>query len=410
MFPGIGWLLSKAEQLVRWVGRQPEARRYREAVRAWTHVEFSQLCGFLSDYYRGEGVPLFSYRSTGGSSFRVPLFVRDEWLDLQDDSLVMTRSPDERSFEPTSIQRRFLETYLAVRPALGLTNLLWNGRIFQLVEMRSLMGKLHLRFEQGRFFDSVMSQYVLEHELRIALSRGHSGGTTLPIRRELASDMKSIETFGAKQVMRIGVSNLLLLRQSRSMYRPVIRQRGALSMGHVGDFDAVSSGVFDIATANPAVDFDLKYKVLKEIFEELLGGAEVEQEIRELDPEFFYERPGILEIRQMLKDGRASFSVSGFCIDLVRLVPEITTVLVVRDHAYYKQYRSRFRVNLEYGPAFNSEIPRDITDADDYLVHHFPSNPASPEGGTGFDPMRWTLPGGFCFCQGVKRSVANRLL
>jgi hypothetical protein len=112
----------------------------------------------------------------------------------------------------------------------------------------------------------------------------------------------------------------------------------------------------------------------------------------------------------MLDDGRASFLITGFCIDLVRMVPEITTVFVVRDESYYREHRARMKANLEYGPPFHCEIPRDIPDVDDYLATRFPSDPGRPDAGQGFDPWKWTLPGGFCFYQGLKRAVRERLL
>jgi hypothetical protein len=112
----------------------------------------------------------------------------------------------------------------------------------------------------------------------------------------------------------------------------------------------------------------------------------------------------------MIDDGRACFRVTGFCIDVVRIVPEITTVLVVKDQSYYTKYRSKFKINLEYGPPSFCEIPREIIDVDEYLVKQFPSNPGQPEGSKGFDSSKWTLPGAFCFYQGLKKAVEDKLL
>jgi hypothetical protein len=174
----------------------------------------------------------------------------------------------------------------------------------------------------------------------------------------------------------------------------------------------MSSGFFDISTGQPEIaDFTLIYRTLKEIWEELFNKKEVQRDIRKANPFFFHDKPGIREIKAMLEGGRdAVLLVTGFCIDLVRLVPELTTVLVVRDPSYHSKYWNVMKVNAEYRGAVECKIQCGIVDAERFLREEFPVHPGRPSAGLGFDPTNWTLTGAFCFHQGMKKAVAAGLL
>jgi len=390
----------------------PSSRELDKAVAAWSTVTFPELFDVVVQYYQRKGILPFSYKSKKGKTTSVPLYVRPEWLNLGDASLEMTRDDIARQVALPKEQQQFRNIYPKVRKRLGLKPL-WNGPVFRLVKLHSAGSQLKLHFEEGWFFDTLACHWVLEHETRQAIARRKPLSIhprDLPIRESLASTIEGIERFCETQVARVGVSNLILLRKSEAAYQVLIRARGALSMGAVGNFDTMSSGIFDIATGSPKMDFSLEYKVFKEIYEEVFGNKEVEKEIRHSDLRFFYKKRGMASLRDMLDDGRASFQVTGFCIDLVRMAPEITTVLVVRDDSYYRTHWKKMKANAEYAAGLDCEIPRNLSDVDEYLAEKFPANPARPEAGGGFDPARWTLPGGFCFRQGLNKAVGAGLL
>jgi hypothetical protein len=385
-------------------------RQFKKVLTAWSEIDSGLLYGFVAAYYKGKGLPLFAYPC---SAARVPLYVRPSWQALTDRSLVMKLNRIERAADLPKSYQEFLTLYADVRKAMGHREL-WNGRVFRLTELRSSAGSLSLHFEQGRFFDALACQYILEHEARLALAPWRGGvevkPRTLPVRDSVASTAKEIEHFCQTQTARIGISNLLLFRSGKNTYRPMIRSRGKLSMGQTGVFDTIGSGVFDIANADAGIDFDRRYKILKELYEELLGGVEVETEISQTEPDFFFRKPGIKELLPMLRDDRASFQITGFCIDLIRAVPEITTVFIVRDSKYFSRYRDIFSANSEYEAGSPFDIPRKLGNVDEYLAERFPSNPAQPDAGMGFDPVKWSLSGAFCFYQGLKRASAEGLL
>ncbi len=406
----ITWILQKVYNLAQWAVSLRDQRKFERAATAWSSVDVSILLDLVTYYYEQKGVPLFGYP---WSPTKVPLYVRQSWLNLTETSLEIHRSHVDRPVQLGKAEKDFLEIYPKVRQKLGL-NELWNGNVFRLVSLGVLDDKLRLEFESGHFFDTLACQYLLEHEARLALS-GHSKGKRvqphdLPVRESLASTPSAVEGFCKAKAVRVGISNLILFRDGED-YTPAVRGRGGLGMGNVGKFDPISSGIFDISTSDPEVDFDLRYKVLKEVYEELCGGKDVEKGMPGFDPTFFFSEPAIKDLKQMLDDGRASFLVTGFCIDLVRLAPEITTLLVVRDGSYHAQYRSKFRINEEYGPAsLTCTVPGNIVDVDEYLATGFPSDPARPSGTRGFDSSKWTLPGAFCFYQGLRRAVSEKLL
>jgi hypothetical protein len=244
---------------------------------------------------------MLSYNLVNGTATTVPLYLRDSWRNLSADSLKMEFVDTDRPVQLSDEQKRFRDLYPEVRAQLGLSGGWsdWNDPIFRLVKIQQRGSTLVLRFERGWFLDAHACQYLLEHEARLAIltrqSRNILSGR-LPIRESLASTAGQVERFcESDEVVRIGVSNLILLRINEHSYRALIRPRGALSMDNSGKFnkfDAMSSGIFDIATAQPEMaDFRLEYKVFKEIYEELFAGAEVQKEIRKIDPYFFYKIP-----------------------------------------------------------------------------------------------------------------------
>ena len=383
----------------------------KQGLHAWSKIRFPSVYKFLAGYYRRKAVPMFTYPC---SRAEVPLYVRPSWRTLTEQNLVMEFNPIEREVNLTEPEQQFLKLHARIREILG-RGKLWNGRVFRLVALDVSEHALRLRFEAGRFFNSLAHQDFLENEARLALTsrltNEADASDCLPVRDAVASSAKAIEQFCKHHVAGVGISNLILFRSGKETYRPAVRSRGNLSLAAVdGIVDNISSGIFDISNADPRIDFEIKYKVFKEIYEELFGGKDVEKEIKQFNPDFFFDKPGIRELRPMLKDGRAFFRITGFCIDLMRVAPEITTVLVVRDPKYYTKYKNVFITNEEYQGGFTLEIPRNLGEVDAYLAERFPSDPADYSAGLGFDPTRWTLPGAFCFYQGLHKASQEGLL
>ncbi|MEW6082986.1 MAG: hypothetical protein AB1607_00160 [Chloroflexota bacterium] len=403
--------ISDAAELVSSFKEWLDKRNTKKAIQAWREVKFPEVCEQLVMYYSERQVPLYSYEVASSTTKRVPIYVRPEWLNLSHENLDMVYEPVYHSYKPSKSQENFLELFQELRRASNET-ILWNGRIFRLRSIDNQKGKLHLEFEEGRFFDSIMCQYLLEHELITAWKTGKQiENWSLELRDKVAGNSRAIEEFCQQNVARIGISNLLLLRSEKNSYFPVVQKRGTLSLAK--GFDTVSSGVLDITTT-PKADFEIRHKVIKEVYEELFDNIDVALESRQVDPYFFYGNDGISDLIKLLDNGGAVFQITGFCIDLIRIVPEITTVLIVQDDAYYRRHLGgngvQFKLNIEYQLTSQFQIPRKIKNLDQYLLKKLPTDPDSSVSLNGFDPMRWTLPGAFCFYQGLRRATNSKLL
>jgi hypothetical protein len=402
------------EQLLRREFEQGKQRAIENAVSAWKTLDPGLLFNALAEYYEERGVTPFAYP---GTAQRVPLFVRPEWLHLDERSLVMVYDGVERPVERDKASQRFFDLFSsnAFRKGVGLDPIGDDGEIFRLVRLESSEHQLKLHFEKGSFFDTVASQFVLEHETRLAVgtvsTKLRSGDA--PIRDRVASTPGAIERFCETRPARVGVSNLLLFRRDHGSYVAAIRKRGSRSMGSVGKFDCISSGIFNIFSADAAADCNCRRKVLEEVYEELFGGTDVENEGRGFDPYAYLRKPPMKALTGLLDSGRAFLRVTGFCVDLACLVPEVTTVLVVRDPSYHDEWQEQMVLNREYGKGKRGvpiTIPVNISNVDRYLADEFPSDPAVETGPKGFDPSKWTRTGAFCFYQGLTRAVADSLL
>ncbi len=404
--PGVSDIIDLLVATNKWF----DQRRKQQSLKAWREADFGELCHVLVKYYESRNVPLFAYPGPAGVPIKVPVYVRPEWSRLTEQSLDKHFEPVKRPYSPKKAQEDFLTFYREMRRDQGLGDV-WDGTIFRLTNIQTSPNQVRLEFEEGQFLHSMMCHYILEHELVVAQPReSASGNLQLKLREEVSGSVQAIESFCKRDIVcRAGVSNLILLRSEAGHYLPVIQKRGAQSLAR--GLCPVSSGVFDVTT-KPKDDFDLKHKVLKEVYEELFGNPDVVKETKNFDSRFFYPQDGVSDLLKLLEQGEAKLEVTGLCIDLIRMIPEITTVLVVRDVSYYKRHLegpgARFLLNEEYRLTSDIHIPRSIQDADHYLAHEMLTDPDGEE--RGFDPLRWTLPGAFCFYQGLKRAVSSRLL
>jgi len=380
-----------------------EPDQYTLEEQAWTTVSFNKVCKTLLEYYDRQSVKCFTYDHFGKTHIRVPLYVRPEWQSLTHSDLMIEFADTESAYLPTKAQRDFLDFHILFYKR----DREWNDRIFRLSKMTPSPNKLALSFVLGRYWDAFACQYILEHETRMALAQGNFRKHHLPLRHQFAGSAEAIETFCEKNVTRMGISNLLLLKQDDERYVPLINKRGDLSLGD--GYDTVSSGIFSVVTT-PRADKEPRHKVLEEIWEELYGKQSMEHEQTTLDPYSFYKEQPISDLLRLIDKGSARFEITGFCIDLVRMVPDLTCLLIVNDPAYYQKYSAQFRVNKEYHASSQVAIPSRIDNLHDYLRSQFPGDPESTPSKIGFDPSVWTLPGGFCFYQGMKKAVTDKLL
>ena len=413
--PGVRDIVDGISAALGWFSNRKE----KFFLNAWKNASMDEVYKIIMEYYSDLGDCLFSYPQSRSGPVAVPLYVAPGWDALSNASINMHFRDRIKAFQPTKSQEAFWDFYARFKKdAIGKEKWpLYDADIFRLVELNVVEDGLDLTFELGKFPHTVMCQYVLEHEVITLLAKdSNPEHGKFKLRNSVAGHAQMIASFFEKNVARIGICNLILLRVDKKTYVPVVQKRSKLSMVQQQLFDPVSSCIFEVATA-PKADFALRHTVLREIYEELFGNPDIVYSARELDPYFFYKKDGIADLIELIRAGSATFEVTGFCIDLIRIVPEISTVLIVRDEGYYRRhYRpinssvAPFRLNPEFGLGSLFQMPSDLSDVDEYLMTGVVANPDGDPKECGFDPMKWTLPGGFSFYQGLRRAVEKNLL
>jgi hypothetical protein len=95
------------------------------------------------------------------------------------------------------------------------------------------------------------------------------------------------------------------------------------------------------------LELDVQLQVLREFSEELLGeelGHNVGVDALREDID---RNPACKALRLRLLDGRASLHITGLWLDIFRLRPEITCLLLVRDPEYFRGLSRRLKWNFE---------------------------------------------------------------
>ena len=376
--------------------------RVKRSLKLWQETQLPEIYHALLDYYQNLGNKLFSYPSRIGN-ITTPIYVQPEWQGLTEAHLRMAMQERIVTYQPSGMQLQFWNFYNQMK-----NNQLYDGRIFRLTNLETSDQTLNLNFEIGQFSHSVMCHYLLEHELIIALSNKASLHNSLAIRNQVAGDERLIITFFQNNVTRIGINNLILIRKDPDTYLALSRKKTMQSMIQHHLFDQISSCIFEIIDS-PENDFNLQNTVLRETAEELFG--QTDQTLTQNQLNKTNKNQELNELQRMLKNGSAAFQVTGFCIDLVRLVPEITTLLVVQDETFFKHFvGENTHLNDEFLPGLFFQIPCDLDDVDAFLKSEIVSDPDGDPSIKGFNPIHWTLPGGFSFYQGLKRAVDLKLL
>lgn len=378
----------------------------------WERANLIKAYDWIVSYYESIQQNLVKYNYSASSKY-FPILQLLKWNEISDKSLLLEFNNHRPNFTPSKTQKIFYDFFSNLKKLKPI-----DLDVFSVKEIKISSHVIKLFFELGSFSQSVMCQYILEDELMNLLDEFEEfNKNEFLLRNSVAENYNKILNFYKNNITRIGFCTLILLKKDDQHYIPMVKKRGESSMINQNLFDPISSCVFEVATT-PKADFELKHTLMREIYEELFGQKEVAEDVRHINPYYFYERDGIKDLNFLLENGRATFAKTGFCIDLIRLVPEITAVLVVQDQEYFDKYfnenqntTEKFILNDEFNShSSHWEIPISIKDAERYLKDEILSDPDSIEIEKGFDPMKWTLPGGYSFYQGICYAVHHKLL
>ena len=139
----------------------------------------------------------------------------------------------------------------------------------------------------------------------------------------------------------IGVSTLVVYaRQSSYWMLCDVRSDRVAEYGAL--YHVVPSFIYQPVTAttapNLSIEQGLVHNIYREYLEELFRIPEVEKVGKPVTPDFFYHHPNLALLRELEK-GKAELSATAVVFNLLNHRPEVCTVLIIRDEAWFQRQK-----------------------------------------------------------------------
>ena len=207
---------------------------------------------------------------------------------------------------------------------------LYNGSTFTLKRIRR--NPLKLRGQVGAYYDMLATCAAFERELRDVVE---SGLLRAPARSTFHRYVAPSDALiiGDKRSAAIGIGALTVFNDGET-YRAILARRSLATAFDSNMFHVLPAMMFGPTTAkfaNP-LEWSVKHQILREVLEELFGLPEV------TDPkrwDFFYDHPALRYLLSLLESGKAQLCLTGLILNLLTLRPEISTLLLINDPAWY---------------------------------------------------------------------------
>ncbi|MEQ8674177.1 MAG: hypothetical protein RLP44_08850 [Aggregatilineales bacterium] len=246
----------------------------------------------------------------------------------------------------------YADTHLALRRSQR--RQLSNGLCYIFDTLTTDDNKPQLSARLGNYFDMMATCDALDEELEF-FSMG--GAPILPLRSQLHEWLKSE---GIRKIVdgkpydgepydgelydgrgRCGVigTATLTVFNHEGTYKFLMAQRSPQLATGAGMYHVLPAFVFQPTRNHPAwisAEWGVTHHILREFGEELFGMPEyADWSPAPPDPTYFYDHPPVKELRAMLNDGRAQLQATGIAQMLRSLRPEICTLLIIHDPAWY---------------------------------------------------------------------------
>lgn len=141
----------------------------------------------------------------------------------------------------------------------------------------------------------------------------------------------------------LGCSVLTVLKSSDGTYKYLVKMNSQEKGSGVSDRHVLPSFMFQpISTQlkEQERELDLKTSVLREYGEELLGVEELESaESADIMFNYINENKYLNKIKKQLDNGEATLEVTGLVLDVFRLRPEVTFLLILNDDIYSRNMK-----------------------------------------------------------------------
>lgn len=194
--------------------------------------------------------------------------------------------------------------------------------------------------ELGWYYDNKLTQYAIEWELNKALnsltaSNLHTRLCTkgaLPLREAVELTDRNPILYGYSRCTTLTLSALIMFQDRGGDYQFILSKRAQNVGASPNLMHVVPSGMAE--PFDNSFKWDLEYNFWREFMEELYNVHEYHFQENRFDPNMLYNAKPINEITLLLKQGKAHFSITGICTDLLNLRPEICMILLVDDKEF----------------------------------------------------------------------------
>jgi hypothetical protein len=205
----------------------------------------------------------------------------------------------------------------------------------------------------GLYYDAVLTEFAIEWELfrLVAVSKSReellealNAHGSLPLRVRAEQTQGSALLHGGSRCAALTVSTFVVFRRAGRYYCLIRRRSRAVGISP-GLFHVLPAAMFEATQTDYRAEWSVKQNVFRELLEEVYN----EPERRGTTADWIYGVEPIPELERLLVAGRAEFSLTGLCVNLLDLRPEICTVLCVEDEDFLR--RRSPAINWEFLPA-----------------------------------------------------------
>ena len=238
---------------------------------------------------------------------------------------------------------------------------LWDSDVFRLVgisEKRELIFGITRYYKALTTCDRFLFELV-EHlprrptDFRCAVLARRS------FMRKWRRDVESIITDGQFHHLSaaVGVSVFTVIKRPSKTHKgdywyPCIEN--SRTKNGARDRHVIPSFMYEPVTSSPQErtrELDLEYQVLREFGEEVAGIPELKSMMHlEAVNAIIQRDPACSALFSLLRNGHATLTTTGLWLDLLRLRPEITCALVIKDEGFYRDHVEEFRGSWENNP------------------------------------------------------------
>ena len=261
-----------------------------------------------------------------GIEHPVTVYYPADWQIHDLDSLLDSTPPSTETRDFAVYDYSYLHDLQNSKPGLH------NGLTFTLKSIREK--PLKLRGALGRYYDMLATCAALERELRDAVAQGWMRAPSRATTHRGVQPADALRR-GAKRSAAIGIGTLTVFNDEGE-YKALLARRSDATAFDSGLYHVLPAMMFGPTTADfsDAREWSVRHQVLREVLEELFAMPEQRSASRW---DFFYEHPALRALLSLLDSGAAQLCASGIILNLLTLRPEISTLLLIHDPAWYQR-------------------------------------------------------------------------